>query len=114
MALEDQADLEPVYEAQMRAEVERILAAIPADQLAIQWDARYEFAMFFEGAIAVWFDEVEAGAATSPLSACSLLPSTVCGPLATEAAGGSTTTRRRWRRWRRRRRRRPPRRRPRR
>ena len=60
VALEDQADLEPVYEAQMQAEVERILAAIPADQLAIQWDARYEFAML-EGAIEVWFDDVQAG-----------------------------------------------------
>ena len=44
----------------MQAEVERILAAIPADQLAIQWDARYEFAML-EGAIEVWFDDVRAG-----------------------------------------------------
>ena len=60
VALEYQAELEPVYEAQMRKEVERILAAIPADQLAIQWDARYEFAML-EGAIAVWFDDVRAG-----------------------------------------------------
>jgi SAM-dependent methyltransferase len=60
VALEDQAELEPVYEAQMQAEVERILAAIPADQLAIQWDARYEFAML-EGAIEVWFDDVQAG-----------------------------------------------------
>ena len=60
VALEDQAELEPVYEAQMQAEVERILAAIPADQLAIQWDARYEFAML-EGAIEVWFDDVQSG-----------------------------------------------------
>src|SRR3954453_7007144 len=35
VALEDQPKLEPVYEARMQAEVERILAAIPADQLAI-------------------------------------------------------------------------------
>jgi ubiquinone/menaquinone biosynthesis C-methylase UbiE len=60
VALEHQAELEPVYEAQMRKEVERILDAIPADQLAIQWDARYEFAML-EGAIAVWFDDLRAG-----------------------------------------------------
>ena len=31
-----------------------VVAAIPAAELAIQWDARYEFAML-EGAIAVWF-----------------------------------------------------------
>jgi hypothetical protein len=60
VALEHQADLEPVYEAQMAREVERILDAIPPEQLAIQWDARYEFAML-DGAIAVWFGDVRAG-----------------------------------------------------
>ena len=68
VALEDQAELEPVYEAQMRTEVERILAAIPADQLAIQWDARYEFAML-EGAIAVWFDDVQRRRRRAPAAA---------------------------------------------
>ena len=60
VALEHQADLEPVYEAQMAREVERILDAIPHADLAIQWDARYEFAML-DGAIAVWFGDVRAG-----------------------------------------------------
>ena len=60
VALEHQADLEPVYEAQMAREVGRILEAIPAADLAIQWDARYEFAML-DGAIAVWFGDVRAG-----------------------------------------------------
>jgi SAM-dependent methyltransferase len=60
VALEHQAQLEPAYEARMFAEVEHILEAIPADQLAIQWDARYEFAML-EGAIAVWFSDTRAG-----------------------------------------------------
>ena len=60
VALEHQADLEPVYEAQMAREVERILDAIPPADLAIQWDARYEFAML-DGAIAVWFGDVRAG-----------------------------------------------------
>ena len=60
VALENQAALEPPYEEQMFREVERIVAAIPAAELAIQWDARYEFAML-EGAIAVWFPEVRAG-----------------------------------------------------
>jgi SAM-dependent methyltransferase len=76
VALEDQAELEPVYEAQMRAEVERILAAIPADQLAIQWDARYEFAML-EGAIAVWFEDVEAGVVERLLRLGSFVPAGV-------------------------------------
>jgi hypothetical protein len=60
VALEHQADLEPVYEAQMAREVERILDAIPPGDLAIQWDARYEFAML-DGAVAVWFGDVRAG-----------------------------------------------------
>jgi hypothetical protein len=59
VALEHQADLEPVYEAQMAREVERILDAIPHADLAIQWDARYEFAML-DGAIAVWFGDARA------------------------------------------------------
>ena len=76
VALEDQAELEPVYEAQMQAEVERILAAIPADQLAIQWDARYEFAML-EGAIEVWFDDVQAGIVERLLRLGNLVPAGV-------------------------------------
>ena len=76
VALEDQAELEPVYEAQMQAEVERIVAAIPADQLAIQWDARYEFAML-EGAIEVWFDDVQAGIVERLLRLGSLVPAGV-------------------------------------
>jgi hypothetical protein len=59
VALEHQADLEPIYEAQMAREVERILDAIPHADLAIQWDARYEFAML-DGAIAVWFGDARA------------------------------------------------------
>ena len=76
VALEHQADLEPVYEAQMRSEVERILEAIPADQLAIQWDARYEFAML-EGAIAVWFDDLRAGIVERLLRLARLVPAGV-------------------------------------
>jgi hypothetical protein len=60
VALEHQADLEPVYEAQMAREVARIVDAIPNAELAIQWDARYEFAML-DAAIAVWFGDVHAG-----------------------------------------------------
>ena len=60
----------------MRKEVERILAAIPADQLAIQWDARYEFAML-EGAIAVWFEDVRAGVVERLLRLARMVPSAV-------------------------------------
>ncbi len=76
VALEYQSELEPVYEAQMRIEVEHILAAIPADQLAIQWDARYEFAML-EGAIAVWFEDVRSGVVERLLRLARMVPSAV-------------------------------------
>lgn len=42
---EDRPAFEPVYEAALAGELERILDAIPHDQLAIQWDAALEFAM---------------------------------------------------------------------
>ncbi|MEP6952553.1 MAG: class I SAM-dependent methyltransferase [Solirubrobacteraceae bacterium] len=57
---EHQAALEPVYEARMLAELAQILAIVPHDQLALQWDARLEFAML-EGIAAPWFTEVRAG-----------------------------------------------------
>ncbi len=39
---DQRAALEPAYERAMMGEVERIVAAIPADDLAIQWDVCYE------------------------------------------------------------------------
>lgn len=60
VAPEDQAGIEPAYEARMLEEVTRILEHIPADQLAIQWDARFEFAML-EGIFPTWFADVRGG-----------------------------------------------------
>ncbi len=40
-----QPAIEPAYEARMLAEVDRISAAIPHNQLAIQWDTAVEFAI---------------------------------------------------------------------
>jgi SAM-dependent methyltransferase len=60
VAVEHQAEIEPLYEARMLDELAAILAAIPADQLAIQWDARVEFAML-EGLAPAWFSEVRGG-----------------------------------------------------
>jgi SAM-dependent methyltransferase len=60
VAVEHQAEIEPSYEARMLDELAAILAAVPADQLAIQWDARVEFAML-EGLTPAWFSEVRAG-----------------------------------------------------
>ncbi len=60
VAAEHRAQVEPAYEAQVLVELAAILAKIPADQLAIQWDARLEFAML-EGITASWFGEVRSG-----------------------------------------------------
>ncbi len=56
----DQARVEPVYEAAILDEVRQICDAVPHDQLAIQWDANFEFAML-GGLIPCWFDDARAG-----------------------------------------------------
>ena len=65
---EDREVFEPVYEAALAAELDQILAAIPHDKLAIQWDAALEFAMIEGSAYAErggkryeWFEDVWAG-----------------------------------------------------
>ena len=42
---EDQAEVEPAYEAAMLIELDRITSNIPQDELAIQWDTAIEFAI---------------------------------------------------------------------
>jgi hypothetical protein len=42
---EDQAEVEPAYEAAMLTELDRIASDIPQDELAIQWDTAIEFAI---------------------------------------------------------------------
>ena len=42
---EDQAEVEPVYEAALLNELARITAAIPQGELSIQWDTAVEFAI---------------------------------------------------------------------
>jgi len=49
VVVEDQAEVEPVYEAAMLRELEKIIDTIPLDDLAIQWDTAAEF-MILEGA----------------------------------------------------------------
>ena len=60
VAPEFQGELETVYESVLLDELAQILAAIPADQLAVQWDARAEFAIL-EGFSAAWFSDVRGG-----------------------------------------------------
>ena len=56
---EDQPKLEPLYEAAMLAELDAIVAAIPASELAIQWDTAIEFAIL-EGVLPHAFKNPEA------------------------------------------------------
>lgn len=56
---EDQPKLEPLYEAAMLAELDAIVAAIPASDLAIQWDTAIEFAIL-EGVMPHAFKNPEA------------------------------------------------------
>jgi SAM-dependent methyltransferase len=60
VALDDQAVVEPAYEAAMAQELAQILEGIPHDQLALQWDTNVEFGML-EGDIPTWFPDVKAG-----------------------------------------------------
>lgn len=62
---EDRAAFEPVYEAALAAELAQILAAIPHEELAIQWDAALEFAILEQTSYAgnryEWFENIWAG-----------------------------------------------------
>jgi ubiquinone/menaquinone biosynthesis C-methylase UbiE len=60
VAPSDQAALEPRYEASLLQELEGILAAVPHEQLAVQWDTNVEMGML-EGWIPAWFGDVRAG-----------------------------------------------------
>ena len=60
VALGDQEVVEHLYEERMLAELDEIVAAIPPEQLAIQWDTNFEFGML-EGIFPVWFDDVKGG-----------------------------------------------------
>ncbi|HET8653082.1 MAG TPA: class I SAM-dependent methyltransferase [Gaiellaceae bacterium] len=60
VAVEDQAVVERAYEAAMMTELEQLLAAVPHDQLALQWDTNVEFGML-AGELPVWFPDVKTG-----------------------------------------------------
>ncbi|MDQ6773452.1 MAG: class I SAM-dependent methyltransferase [Candidatus Dormibacteraeota bacterium] len=60
IAADQQAAVEPIYEARLLQELAEILDVVPHDQLAIQWDANFEFGML-EGVFPAWFSEVRAG-----------------------------------------------------
>lgn len=54
------ADVEVAQSRQLRSEIREILAAVPHDQLAFQWDVCFEVGMW-EGVFSAWFDEPRRG-----------------------------------------------------
>lgn len=58
--LDAQAAIEPAYERQLLAELDDICAAIPHDQLAVQWDIAIEMAVW-EGVWQAWFPNPREG-----------------------------------------------------
>jgi hypothetical protein len=58
---EDQDRLEPSYERALLADLDRLLAALPHDQVAVQWDVAVEFAILeggFEGTQSQGLDNI--------------------------------------------------------
>jgi SAM-dependent methyltransferase len=76
VAPEHQAIVEPIYETALLDEVAQILRAIPHDQLAVQWDANFEFAML-GGLLPTWFDDVRAGVVERLLRLARSIPTDV-------------------------------------
>ncbi len=70
---EHQALIEPIYEARVLEELAEIFAAIPHEQLALQWDTRLEFAML-EGVSPTWFEGPRAGVLERLLRLCRHVP----------------------------------------
>jgi SAM-dependent methyltransferase len=73
IAPSDQAAIEPIYERRLLHELSDILDAIPHDQLAIQWDTNFEFAML-AGWLPSWFADVRAGVIERLLRLASCVP----------------------------------------
>jgi hypothetical protein len=67
------ATIEPIYRAQLLAEVDAMATAIPTAQLAIQWDVSTEMAQW-EGVRHAWFGDVERGIIDRLVTHCSAVP----------------------------------------
>ena len=68
--------LEPAFFRRMRAEIDELTATIPADDLAIQWDAVFEF-LVMEGARTVFPGETAASMVERMRAAANLVPGRV-------------------------------------
>jgi len=80
---DDRAALEPAYERALFAELERILAAIPHSDLAIQWDTAAEFGLLESDRLPAgfplvpWFDDVLDGVVERAARQASVVPDDV-------------------------------------
>jgi hypothetical protein len=72
----DRLQVEPAYESCLLAEVRKICAAIPHDQLAIQWDVAHEV-QNLDGARPHWFKNPEAEIVKRLVRVCGAVPDTV-------------------------------------
>ena len=73
---EDQAVVEPAYEAAMMSELEQICTAIPHNELAIQWDVAVEFALLEHVAFS-HFESTKAGILNQLIKLGNSVPSDV-------------------------------------
>lgn len=73
IAPEQRVALEPAYEKAMSAEVAKITAAIPADELAIQWDVCQE-TLAQDGALELYFDDTFDGSVARACRMSALVP----------------------------------------
>jgi len=76
VAADDQALAERAYEQAMTLELARLLDAVPHDQLAVQWDANFEFGML-AGDVPAWFGDVHEGIVERLLRIAVLVPAGV-------------------------------------
>ncbi|HVO16310.1 MAG TPA: hypothetical protein VMV26_13915 [Alphaproteobacteria bacterium] len=60
-APDQRATLEPAYEAALLREVETIAAAVPAGELALQWDCAHDMQAYDGEARKPWFPDTERG-----------------------------------------------------
>src|SRR5215469_1176002 len=73
VAQADQPAVEQVYAEAMTRELERLLELVPADQLAIQWDANVEIGML-AGDVHTWFDDPQEAIVERLVSLGALVP----------------------------------------
>ncbi len=81
VAPESRAAFEPVYAAALFGELDRILAGIPHDSLAIQWDTAVEFGFIehagYRGPFEAWFDDIWGGVIDRAVDQASRVPDDV-------------------------------------